>query len=129
MDDSLDKWFDSSSFPPLSIYHGGKDYLVLTEPLLERLAEKEKGIDVIRVEKLEIAEVRLALDRRFPKSFTPSTDHIESSTQHCDFYWAALSLEWVFGSLRGKSYCIKRGWNFELLALYLVLNGSLSRVL
>lgn len=74
MDDSLDRWYDER-FPPLSIYYGGKDYLVLTEPLLERLEEKEK-IKPIRTEMLDVSE-------------------------HCDFYWAAEAVEQVFHSLRG----------------------------
>lgn len=56
LDDSLDRWFDDR-FPPLSIYYGGRDYLVLTEPLLERLEQKEKDVKVIRVEKLDVSEV------------------------------------------------------------------------
>ena len=55
-DVGLDKWFDDR-FPPLSIYYGGRDYLVLTEPLLDRLAEKEKEVKVIRVKKLDLSEV------------------------------------------------------------------------
>lgn len=56
LDDSLDRWFDDR-FPPLSIYYGGRDYLVLTEPLLERLEKKEKDVKVLRVEKLDVSEV------------------------------------------------------------------------
>jgi lysosomal acid lipase/cholesteryl ester hydrolase len=58
LDDTLDRWFDER-FPPLSIYYGGKDYLVLTEPLLERLEQKE-NIHPIRVEKLDELEVSFA---------------------------------------------------------------------
>ncbi|ORY23266.1 putative lipid particle protein [Naematelia encephala] len=72
LDDTLDKWFDDR-FPPLSIYYGGRDYLVLTEPLLERLKVKEKDVEVIKVTKL---------------------DHSE----HCDFYWAAEAVEWAYES-------------------------------
>lgn len=56
LDDSLERWFDAR-FPPLSIYYGGRDYLVLTEPLLERLERKEKDVEVIQVTKLEESEV------------------------------------------------------------------------
>ena len=56
LDDTLDRWFDDR-FPPLSIYYGGRDYLVLTEPLLERLEQKETDVKVIRVEKLDVSEV------------------------------------------------------------------------
>lgn len=41
---------------------GGKDFLVLTEPLLERLKTHETDVNVIRVQKLEEGE-------------------------HCDFFW------------------------------------------
>ncbi|GHJ88378.1 hypothetical protein NliqN6_4780 [Naganishia liquefaciens] len=74
LDDTLDRWFDDR-FPPLSIYYGGRDYLVLTEPLLERLEQKETDVKVIRVEKLDVSE-------------------------HCDFYWAAEAVEWVYHSLK-----------------------------
>lgn len=35
---------------------GGRDFLVLTEPLLERLEEKEKDVEVIRVKKIDLSE-------------------------------------------------------------------------
>ncbi|WVR04487.1 hypothetical protein IAU60_001491 [Kwoniella sp. DSM 27419] len=70
LDDSLERWFDDR-FPPLSIYHGGRDYLVLAEPLLERLEKKEKDVNVIKVTKLDKSE-------------------------HCDFYWAAEAVEWAY---------------------------------
>lgn len=41
---------------------GGRDYLVLTEPLLERLEKHEKDVRVLRVQKLDEGE-------------------------HCDFFW------------------------------------------
>ena len=56
LDDTLDKWFDNR-FPPLSIYHGGRDYLVLAEPLIERMKTKEKDVNVIKVTKLDLSEV------------------------------------------------------------------------
>jgi lysosomal acid lipase/cholesteryl ester hydrolase len=57
MDVNVPQWFDPDRFPPLSIFYGGRDYLVLTEPLLERIREKEKGVKVIRVERLGMSEV------------------------------------------------------------------------
>jgi hypothetical protein len=66
MDDSLDRWFDKR-FPPLAIYHGGRDFLVLTEPLLDRLETKDTDVEIIRVEKLDASEVSVAVpsvDRR-----------------------------------------------------------------
>ncbi|WVF69990.1 hypothetical protein IAT40_004775 [Kwoniella sp. CBS 6097] len=70
LDDSLDRWFDDR-FPPLSIYHGGRDFLVLAEPLIERMEKKEKDVNVIKVTKLDKSE-------------------------HCDFYWAAEAVEWAY---------------------------------
>ncbi|ODN74232.1 hypothetical protein L202_07677 [Cryptococcus amylolentus CBS 6039] len=70
LDDSLPRWFDDR-FPPLSIYHGGRDFLVFADPLLERLEEKEKDVKVIKVTKLDKSE-------------------------HCDFYWAAEAVEWAY---------------------------------
>lgn len=58
LDDTLDRWFDAR-FPPLSIYYGGRDYLVLTEPLLDRIKDKEKHVELIKVTKLDLSEVRL----------------------------------------------------------------------
>lgn len=60
LDDTLDRWFDNR-FPPLSIYHGGRDYLVLAEPLIERMKTKEKDVNVIKVTKLDLSEVCLFL--------------------------------------------------------------------
>jgi len=71
LDPDVDKWWDER-FPPLAIYHGGKDYLVLTDPLLERLKEKEKDVKVIRVDRLD-------------------------SGEHCDFFWHVDAVELCFG--------------------------------
>jgi lysosomal acid lipase/cholesteryl ester hydrolase len=76
MDVDLPRWWDER-FPPLSLYYGGRDYLVLADPLLERLATKEKHIKLIRAEKIPLAE-------------------------HCDFYWAADAVEWCFHSILGE---------------------------
>jgi len=70
LDTSQPSWFDSS-FPPLSIYYGGRDLLIATEPLLDRLKNHEAHVRVIRVQ------------------------HIEES-EHCDFYLAAGAVEWCF---------------------------------
>ncbi|TDL29009.1 alpha/beta-hydrolase [Rickenella mellea] len=72
MDDSMPKWFDES-FPPLAIYYGGRDFLVATDPLLERLEKREKDVRLLRVMKVEDSE-------------------------HCDFYLAADAVEWCFSS-------------------------------
>jgi len=56
LDDTLERWFDDR-FPPLSIYHGGRDFLVLAEPLIERMQNKEKDVNVIKVTKLDKSEV------------------------------------------------------------------------
>jgi lysosomal acid lipase/cholesteryl ester hydrolase len=60
MDEDVPQWFDER-FPPLSIFHGGRDYLILAEPLLKRLEEKEKNVRVMRVERLPLSEVCNAL--------------------------------------------------------------------
>ncbi|KDE09117.1 hypothetical protein MVLG_00832 [Microbotryum lychnidis-dioicae p1A1 Lamole] len=72
LDPNVDKWFDHR-FPPLAIHHGSLDYLVLTEPLLERLREKETDVKVIRVQKLDQGE-------------------------HCDFFWHIDAVELCFNS-------------------------------
>ncbi|GAA5922259.1 hypothetical protein JCM1841_001385 [Sporobolomyces salmonicolor] len=72
LDPAASKWFDKR-FPPLSIHHGGKDYLVLTEPLLERLKTHETDVDVIRVQKMDDGE-------------------------HCDFFWHIDAVELCFHS-------------------------------
>ncbi|GAA5893107.1 hypothetical protein JCM8208_004348 [Rhodotorula glutinis] len=72
LDDTADKWFDKR-FPPLAIHHGGKDYLVLTEPLLERLRERETDVQLIRVQKMDDGE-------------------------HCDFFWHVDAVELCFHS-------------------------------
>lgn len=59
MDDSLDRWYDKR-FPPLSIYHGGRDFLVLAEPLLDRFKYRDTDVEVVRVEKLDLSEVSCA---------------------------------------------------------------------
>jgi hypothetical protein len=75
MDVELPQWWDDH-FPPLAIYYGGHDFLVNAEPLLDRLATKEKHIKVIRAEQIALSE-------------------------HCDFYWAADAVEWCFSSILG----------------------------
>lgn len=99
LDDTLDRWFDER-FPPLSIYYGGKDYLVLTEPLLERLERKE-NVHPIRVEKLDELEVSdiawLATSCRHRLNLNLAV------VQHCDFHFSSTAVEDVFFSLRGES--------------------------
>ncbi|KAI5475682.1 ab-hydrolase associated lipase [Pseudohyphozyma bogoriensis] len=72
LDTTVDKWYDRR-FPPLAIHHGGKDYLVLTEPLLERLKTRETDVNVIRVKKMDEGE-------------------------HCDFFWHIDAVELCFHS-------------------------------
>ena len=57
MDQSIPEWFDEN-FPPLAIYHGGRDFLVASEPLLERIKEHEPTVKLIRVQGLAESEVR-----------------------------------------------------------------------
>ena len=70
LDPSAEKWWDSR-FPPLAIYSGGMDFLVLTDPLIDRLKTCEKDVRVIRAKRQEEAE-------------------------HCDHFWAAEAVEWCF---------------------------------
>jgi lysosomal acid lipase/cholesteryl ester hydrolase len=58
MDVSVPQWFDER-FPPLSIFYGGRDFLVLTEPLLARIKENERHIQLLRVERFDHFEVRI----------------------------------------------------------------------
>lgn len=70
LDPAADKWWDSR-FPPLAIYCGGMDFLVLTDPLIDRLETIEKDVRLIRAKRQEEAE-------------------------HCDHFWAAEAVEWCF---------------------------------
>ncbi|KAG0147894.1 hypothetical protein CROQUDRAFT_655468 [Cronartium quercuum f. sp. fusiforme G11] len=70
LDPQVERWFDER-FPPLAIYHGGKDFLVLAEPLLERLRTHENYVKLIRNFKLEDGE-------------------------HCDHFWHADAVELCF---------------------------------
>lgn len=51
------QWYESH-FPPLSLYGGGQDRLVLTQPLQEHLDEHEPDVHVLRVVIQPEAEVR-----------------------------------------------------------------------
>lgn len=70
LDPRAERWWDKR-FPPLSIYSGGMDFLVLTDPLIERLETTETDVRVIRFKRQEEAE-------------------------HCDHFWAADAVEWCF---------------------------------
>jgi len=56
MDPNIPQWWDKR-FPPLSIYSGGVDFLVLTEPLLERIRVQEQDVRLLRHKRQEEAEV------------------------------------------------------------------------
>lgn len=70
MDAAAEKWWDRR-FPPLAIYSGGMDFLVLTDPLIERIRTRETDVRLIREKRQEEAE-------------------------HCDHFWAADAVEWCF---------------------------------
>lgn len=70
LDTRTERWWDKR-FPPLSIYAGGMDFLVLAEPLVERLETTETDVRVLRFKRQEEAE-------------------------HCDHFWAADAVEWCF---------------------------------
>jgi len=75
MDEGIPRWWsEKGNFPPLSLWSGGRDSLVCADKLVERIKEREKGVRVLRVEKIEDSE-------------------------HCDFYWAAEAVEWCFGKI------------------------------
>jgi len=74
LDTSMSQWFDSR-FPPLAMYYGGRDSLIDTESLLQRLKSNEPEVKVIRSMKVDKAE-------------------------HCDFYYAAEAVEWCFSSFK-----------------------------
>jgi pimeloyl-ACP methyl ester carboxylesterase len=71
LDPTADKWWDGATFPALSIFSGGMDFLVLTEPLLDRLANEESDVRFLRYKRQEEGE-------------------------HCDHFWAAEAVEWCF---------------------------------
>ncbi|KAK0546871.1 hypothetical protein OC846_005082 [Tilletia horrida] len=70
MDPNAPRWYDDR-FPPLAIYSGGMDFLVLTDPLIKRMQEQESDVRLIRWKRQEEAE-------------------------HCDHFWAADAVEWCF---------------------------------
>lgn len=70
LDPNLDQWWDEN-FPPLSIFSGGMDFLVLTDPLIERIQHKETNVKLLRFKRQDEAE-------------------------HCDHFWAADAVEWCF---------------------------------
>ncbi|SAM86299.1 related to YEH1-steryl ester hydrolase [Ustilago bromivora] len=70
LDPSLDQWWDEN-FPPLSIFSGGMDFLVLADPLIERIEQREKHVKLLRFKRQDEAE-------------------------HCDHFWAADAVEWCF---------------------------------
>ncbi|KAE8223226.1 hypothetical protein CF319_g3721 [Tilletia indica] len=70
MDPNAPQWFDGR-FPPLSVYSGGMDFLVLTDPLIKRIQEQDTDVRLIRWKRQEEAE-------------------------HCDHFWAADAVEWCF---------------------------------
>lgn len=70
LDPTLPQWWDEN-FPPLAIFSGGMDFLVLTDPLIERIEKQEKNVQLLRAKRQDEAE-------------------------HCDHFWAADAVEWCF---------------------------------
>ncbi|MBW0463801.1 hypothetical protein O181_003516 [Austropuccinia psidii MF-1] len=70
LDPEVKRWWDDH-FPPLALYHGGKDYLILVGPLLKRLETHEKSVKLIRNYRMEEGE-------------------------HCDTFWHADAVELCF---------------------------------
>lgn len=69
------QWYDKT-FPPLALFGGGRDRLVLTEPLLRHIEEHEPFVHVKRIK-------------------------IQPEAEHCDHYWAASAVEWCFFDIIG----------------------------
>ncbi|GAA98014.1 uncharacterized protein L969DRAFT_59842 [Mixia osmundae IAM 14324] len=67
------RWFDER-FPPLSLYHGGHDYLVLCDPLLDRIRDHEPYVNLLRVNRLATGE-------------------------HCDSFWGIDAVETTYGDI------------------------------
>jgi hypothetical protein len=58
MNEDLTRWWsEGGSFPPLSLWSGGRDWMVCVDKLVERIREKEKGVRLLRVEEIKCAEV------------------------------------------------------------------------
>ncbi|KAI8450600.1 triacylglycerol lipase [Phakopsora pachyrhizi] len=70
LDPKVETWWDER-FPPLALYSGGRDKLVLTEPLLKRIEMNEKTVKLIRHYKLKDGE-------------------------HCDHFWHVDAVELCF---------------------------------
>lgn len=58
-------------FPPLSVFSGGMDFLVLTQPVIDRIKRYEPHVPLVRWKRQPEAE-------------------------HCDHFWAADAVEWCF---------------------------------
>lgn len=70
------QWYDEN-FPPLSLYGGGSDHLVLSRPVQKHFDVNEPHVRLIRKKIILEAE-------------------------HCDHYWAANAVEWCFYDILGK---------------------------
>jgi len=80
MDPLVPEWF-TPEFPPLAIYYGGRDYLVDTTTLLERLKTREPSVKVVRTRCLELAE---HCDFYYGKPFlVPHTFRFTNHTNSC----------------------------------------------
>ena len=73
--DPMLQWYDEN-FPPLSLYGGGSDHLVLSGPVLEHFNNYEPHVRLIR-------------------------EMIIPGAEHCDHYWAADAVEWCFYDILG----------------------------
>ncbi|KAK0522178.1 hypothetical protein OC834_006378 [Tilletia horrida] len=66
LDPNAPRWYDGR-FPPVSIYSGGMDFLVLTDPLIKRFQEQEEDVRLIRWKRQEEAEDIEATRLRYPE--------------------------------------------------------------
>lgn len=78
LDVTAPKWWNKS-FPPLALYSGGMDFLVLTDPLIDRINEQETDVRLIRAKRQEEAEVSCCGELTVVHELT---QHVYSPSQH-----------------------------------------------
>ncbi|SHO75825.1 Similar to S.cerevisiae protein YEH2 (Steryl ester hydrolase) [Malassezia sympodialis ATCC 42132] len=71
--DPMMTWFDKRC-PPISLYGGGSDHLVLPVPVIEHFKNHEPDVRLVR-------------------------EKLEPAAEHCDHYWAADAVEWCFNDI------------------------------
>lgn len=69
------QWYNEK-FPPLALYGGGEDHLVLPKPASQHFHAHEPHVYILR-------------------------EQIQPTAEHCDHYWAADAVEWCFHDILG----------------------------